>query len=130
MTKKFLIVSSINYSTANWMYVVLSRVTSLDGLFLMQPLKPNFNPRPAKLLQQEWMLQRHVEKRHFYICKKLTTLDGLFLMQPLKPYFIPRPTKLLQQEWMFQRVIYCFINNSNLTYHKAIYLFFYNEQII
>jgi len=69
----------------------------------MQPLKPNFNPRPAKLLQQEWMLQRHVEKRHFYICKKLTTLDGLFLMQPLKPYFIPRPTKLLQQEWMFQR---------------------------
>ena len=51
MTKKFLIVSSINYNTANWIYVVLSRVTSLDGHFLMQPLKPNFNPKPAKLLQ-------------------------------------------------------------------------------
>ena len=46
MTKKFLIVSSINYSTVNWIYVVLSRVTSLDGLLLMQPLKPNFNPKP------------------------------------------------------------------------------------
>jgi hypothetical protein len=62
MTKKFLIVSSINYNTANWIYVVLSRVTSLDGLFLMQPLKPNFNPKPTKLLQQEWMFQRHLEK--------------------------------------------------------------------
>ena len=62
MTKKFLIVSSINYNTANWIYVVLSRVTSLDGLFLMQPLKPNFNLKPTKLLQQEWMFQRHLEK--------------------------------------------------------------------
>jgi hypothetical protein len=51
MTINFLIVSSINYNTANWIYVVLSRVTSLDGLLLMQPLKPNFNPKPTKLLQ-------------------------------------------------------------------------------
>jgi hypothetical protein len=35
MTKKFLIVSSINYNTANWIYVVLSRVTTLDGIFLI-----------------------------------------------------------------------------------------------
>jgi len=28
----------------------------------MQPLKPNFNPKPTKLLQQEWMFQRHLEK--------------------------------------------------------------------
>jgi hypothetical protein len=61
-TKKFLIVSSINYSTANWIYVVLSRVTSLDGLFLMQPLKPNFNPKPTKLLHEEWIFQSHLEK--------------------------------------------------------------------
>jgi hypothetical protein len=62
MTKKFLIVSSINYNTANRIYVVLSRVTSLVGLFRMQPLKPNFNPKPTTLLQQEWMFQRHLEK--------------------------------------------------------------------
>jgi hypothetical protein len=42
MTKKFLIVSSINYSTANSIYVVLSRVTSLDGLFL---IKTKFQPK-------------------------------------------------------------------------------------
>jgi hypothetical protein len=62
MTKKFLIVSSINYNTANRIYVVLSRVTTLDGIFLMQPLKPNFNPKPTKLLQEEWMFQRHLQK--------------------------------------------------------------------
>jgi hypothetical protein len=39
MTKKYLIVASLNYSTANWIYVVLSRVTTLNGLFLLQPLK-------------------------------------------------------------------------------------------
>jgi len=62
MTKKFLIISSINYSTPNWVYVVLSRVTSLEGLFLMQPLKQNFNPKPTKLLQEEWRFQKHLEK--------------------------------------------------------------------
>jgi hypothetical protein len=66
MTKKFFIVSSINYNMANWIYVVLSRVTSLDGLFLMQPLKPNFNLKPTKLLQQERMFQRHLEKIFLY----------------------------------------------------------------
>ena len=71
MTKMFLIVSSINYNTANWIYVVLSRVTSLDGLFLMQPLKPNFNPKPTKLLQEEWMFQRHLEKETLLHLQKL-----------------------------------------------------------
>jgi hypothetical protein len=50
MTKMFLIISSINYST---IYVVLSRVMTLDSIFLMQPLKPNFNPQQTKLLQEE-----------------------------------------------------------------------------
>ncbi len=31
MTKKHLIISSFNYGTANWIYVVLSRVTSIKG---------------------------------------------------------------------------------------------------
>ncbi len=61
MTKKYLIVASLNYSTANWIYVVLSRVTTLDGLFLLQPLKTNFNPQPSKLLKEEWKFQRTLE---------------------------------------------------------------------
>jgi len=61
MTKKYLIVASLNYSTANWIYVVLSRVTTLNGLFLLQPLKNNFNPQPSKLLKEEWKFQRTLE---------------------------------------------------------------------
>jgi len=61
MTKKYLIMSSLNYSTSNWIYVVLSRVTTLNGLFLMHPLRANFNPQPTKLLREEWELQRTLE---------------------------------------------------------------------
>ena len=61
MTKQKLIVSQLNYSTPNWVYVVLSRVTSLNGLFLLQPIKENFNPQPSKVLQNEWKRQRHQE---------------------------------------------------------------------
>ena len=57
MTKQYLIVSQLNYSTPNWIYVVLSRVTSLDGLFLLQPIKENYNPQPSKLLRDEWKNQ-------------------------------------------------------------------------
>ena len=49
MTKQYVIVSQLNYSTPNWIYVVLSRVTSLDSLFLLQPIKENYNPQPSKL---------------------------------------------------------------------------------
>jgi hypothetical protein len=42
MTKKNLIVSSLNYGTSNCIYVVLSRVTSIKGLSLLQPLKLDF----------------------------------------------------------------------------------------
>jgi len=41
--------------------VVLSRVTTLNGLFLLQPLKNNFNPQPSKLLKEEWKFQRTLE---------------------------------------------------------------------
>jgi hypothetical protein len=57
MTKKYLIVSQLNYSTPYWIYVVLSRVTSLDGLFLLQPIKEDYNPQPSKLLKKEWKNQ-------------------------------------------------------------------------
>ena len=61
MTKKFMIVSQFNYSCPNWIYVVLSRVTTIDGLFLLQPLKASFNPKPSKVLIQEWKRQREKE---------------------------------------------------------------------
>ena len=57
MTKQYFIVSQLNYSTPNWIYVVLSRVTSLDRLFLLQPIKENYNPQLSKLLRDEWMNQ-------------------------------------------------------------------------
>jgi hypothetical protein len=41
--------------------VVLSRVTSLDGLFLLQPIKAKYNPQPSKLLRDEWKNQREKE---------------------------------------------------------------------
>ncbi len=57
MTKQYLIISQLNYSTPNWMYVVLSRATSLEGLFLLQPIKEGYNPLPPKLLMEEWKNQ-------------------------------------------------------------------------
>jgi hypothetical protein len=61
MTKKIMIVSQFNYSCPNWIYVVLSRVTTLDGLFLLQPIKASYNPKPSKVLVQEWKRQREKE---------------------------------------------------------------------
>jgi len=57
MTKQYLIVSQLNYSTPNWIYVVLNSVTSLDGLFLLQPIKEDYNPQPSELLREEWKNQ-------------------------------------------------------------------------
>jgi hypothetical protein len=57
MTKQYLIVSQLNYSTPNWIYAVLSRVTSLDGLFLLQSIKEDYILQPSKLLREEWKTQ-------------------------------------------------------------------------
>ncbi len=56
-----MIVSQFNYSCPNWIYVVLSRVTTLDGLYLLQPIKASYNPKPSKVLVQEWKRQREKE---------------------------------------------------------------------
>ena len=61
MTKKHLIVSSFNYGTANWIYVVLSRVTSIKGLYLLKPLKLDYNPKQSKLLLEELQMQQKLE---------------------------------------------------------------------
>jgi hypothetical protein len=65
-TKKFLIFSQLNYGTTNWSYVVLSRVTTMAGLFLLHPLKPNFNPKPTKLLQIENQNNHQKIVKNFY----------------------------------------------------------------
>ena len=41
LSKDYLIVHSWNYSCANWIYVVLSRVRTLSGLFLCEKLNEN-----------------------------------------------------------------------------------------
>jgi hypothetical protein len=51
--KKILVISQFYYGATNWMYVVLSSVTTLSGPFLLHPLKMNFNPKPPKILQIE-----------------------------------------------------------------------------
>jgi hypothetical protein len=56
MTLDILILSEINL-TINWLYVLLSRVKSLEGLFLMRPLSRNmFKPISSNLKRElEWL---------------------------------------------------------------------------
>ena len=60
MSKDTLIVNSWNYGFANWIYVVLSRVRTLSGLYLCTPLDMNKSFKvPEKLVQFEaWMKLR------------------------------------------------------------------------
>ena len=63
MSKDQLVVSSWNYSSKNWIYVVLSRVRTLSGLYLCQPLD-ELRPFPIddKLLVEESRLTRMEEE--------------------------------------------------------------------
>jgi hypothetical protein len=56
MTVDILILSEIHL-TQNWLYVLLSRVTSLNDLYLMKPLKCNmFKPISQNLRRElEWL---------------------------------------------------------------------------
>ncbi len=61
MTKDILILSEISL-VPNWLYVVLSRVTTLQGLFLMMPLTMDmFFPIPDSL-QNELDFLRKLEE--------------------------------------------------------------------
>ena len=68
MSKDTLIVNSWNYQFSNWIYVVLSRVRTLSGLFLCRPLdlhRPFIVPE--KLIQFETRMKQN--KTHFlYVC--------------------------------------------------------------
>jgi hypothetical protein len=68
--KIFLVISQLNYGTTNWIFVVLSRVTTLSGLFLLHPLKINYNPKHPKLLHIEWKFQRDTEIETLLILHK------------------------------------------------------------
>ena len=57
ITLQYLIASQLNYSTPNWIYIVLSTVTTLDGMFILQPIKVDNNPQPSKWLKDEWKRQ-------------------------------------------------------------------------
>jgi hypothetical protein len=60
MTKDYLILAEISL-VPNWLYVVLSRVTTLQGLFLMKPLTLDmFQPIPSNL-QHELDFLRKLE---------------------------------------------------------------------
>lgn len=54
MTKENIIVTSWKYGSRNWVYVVLSRVTTLAGLHILEKMKEtaDFSPHP-KLLEEE-----------------------------------------------------------------------------
>ena len=63
MSKDIIIVNSWNYRCANWFYVVLSRVRTLAGLYLMQPLdlERSFNV-PENLIRFERRLKELKER--------------------------------------------------------------------
>eukprot|EP00984_Skeletonema_dohrnii_P023782 scaffold12869_cov77-Skeletonema_dohrnii-CCMP3373.AAC.1 len=63
MSKDVIIVNDWNYRCVNWVYVVLSRVRMLAGLYLMKPLdlERSFNV-PQKLIRFEQRLKDHKER--------------------------------------------------------------------
>jgi hypothetical protein len=61
-TKDNLVISDFNYGTANWVYVALSRVTKLSGLFLLKPLDGNKDFRPSQLLMAQMRQLERKEK--------------------------------------------------------------------
>ena len=63
MSKDILIVNDWNYRCVNWVYVVLSRVRTLAGLYLMKPLdlERSFNV-PQNLIRFEQRLKDNKEQ--------------------------------------------------------------------
>jgi hypothetical protein len=49
--------------TPNWLYVLLSRVTSLKGLFLMKPLSKDMFKPISKSLKRELEWLRELERK-------------------------------------------------------------------
>jgi hypothetical protein len=64
MTLDILILSEINLK-ANWLYVLLSRVTTLQGLYLMKPLTMEMFKAPSRNLRRELEWLRCLESELF-----------------------------------------------------------------
>jgi hypothetical protein len=62
MTMDILILAEISL-VPNWLYVVLSRVTMLKGLYLMQPLSKEMFKRISLNLREELLFLRGLEQR-------------------------------------------------------------------
>jgi len=60
----------------------LSRVTSLDGLFLLHPIKEDYNPQPSKLLREEWKNQREIDLLLFLQKSGNFPKESMFMMLP------------------------------------------------
>ena len=73
MSKDALIVNSWNYGFANWIYVVLSRVRTLSGLYLRTPLDMNKSFKvPEKLIQFE---ERMKSRESAFLKKRTQDMD-------------------------------------------------------
>ena len=72
MTKDVLILSEISL-VPNWLYVVLSRVTSLQGLFLLTPLTKDMFQPISKPLQRELDFLKDLEKQFMSKIDSITT---------------------------------------------------------
>lgn len=66
-TKSYLVVTEVDYATENWIYVALSRVKSLSGLFLLKPI----NFQKIRVSQKLSMEMKNLEN------KEQITLDFL-----------------------------------------------------
>ena len=80
MTENQLIVSSWMYSTRNWVYVVLSRVKELKGLFILKKLDPekNYSVDPNLIREEERLSKiEEVLANHKPICtyKKMISIS-------------------------------------------------------
>ncbi|MGH3056409.1 MAG: hypothetical protein ACRDL7_15650, partial [Gaiellaceae bacterium] len=66
MSKDNLVIYDWNYSVPNWTYVVLSRVKTIDGLYLCREIDSTqtFQP-PQELLAEDQRLQQ-LEEQTFY----------------------------------------------------------------
>lgn len=63
MSKDKIIVTSWSYKFKNWIYVILSRVRTLDGLHLLQKLKPTHNFTVDEELLREERRIAQIEQR-------------------------------------------------------------------
>lgn len=77
MSKDGMIITKFDYSFPNWVYVVLSRVRTLDGLYLYEKLKydPESLALPRDLVQYETFL-RELEQRTIDEIRNYGNRDG------------------------------------------------------